>query len=420
MSTKIFSKDFLSQPSIYLMQNYLLYVIAFLLPVFPRLLPTFIVLFGILSIVNIFKGYNKAELGEISVLLIILYVMHVFGMLYTENVNRGMFDLEVKLSLIAIPISFIGFRFLTTTAFTNILKLFALGTIMNGLICLFYATYNYFFTTPLPGHYPYYFFFSGYFSTLVHPNYFALYANFSLVVISYLEWPIFVNGSRGNKVKSALIAIFLTAFVIFSGSKIGLIMWLVMVFGITILLLKEVKQKWMPIMAMVILLSIVIGFIQSAPTARDRFFSLVRVAQRGTLDSKAEDSTSARLLVYKAGLNLVLHQDWYGQGTGDFQDALDLEYERSEYEYPRTKHLNGHNLFIQTWIALGVPGVLMIIGLFTLMFSLAFKVQDNLFLGFSAGFLIISLTESTLNVQAGVVFFAFFAVIFSRRLKVST
>tara|TARA_B110000046_G_C13026363_1_gene414334 strand:+ start:6314 stop:7576 length:1263 start_codon:yes stop_codon:yes gene_type:complete len=419
MNNILRTSDLLSQPRIYLYQNYFLYVIALLLPVFPKLLPFFIVLFGLLSIVNIIKGYNKAELGEVSILLIILYVLHVFGMFTTENVDRGLFDLEVKLSLLAIPLSFIGFRFLTTTAFNNILKLFMLGTISNGLICLVYATYNYFFSDLLPGRHAYYFFFSGYFSTLVHPNYFALYANFSLVILSYLEWPIFVKGSWQNRIRSAVIAVFFTALVVFSGSKIGLIMWLVIAFGITVLLLREVRHKWVPIITMVLLLSLVVGFIQSAPTARERFFSLVRVAQRDALDKKADDSTSARLLVYKAGLNLVINQDWIGQGTGDFQDALDAEYERLGYEYPLSKHLNAHNLFVQTWIALGVPGFLMIIGLFTLMFSLAFKVRDNLFLGFSGVFLIISLTESTFNVQTGVVFFAFFAVLFSRRLKVS-
>ena len=375
-----------------------------------------ILLFGLLSIYNIIKGYNKPEFGEIGVLMIFIYVLHLIGMLYTDDLERGLFDLEVKLSLLAFPLSFIGFRFLSTTSFTNILKVFLYGVVLNGVICLLYATYNYFYTPPDPGHYPYYFFFSGYFSALIHPNYFALYANFSMLIICYLDWPLFKSNRMVN-LRTFVLMLFLTLVIVLSGSKIGLIMWLVIAMGITVFMLKEVKHKWIPIISMVVLISIVVGFIQSAPTARERFFTLLRVAQKDQIDPRATDSTAARALVYKSGIDLVLSQSWYGQGTGDFQEALDQQYRSNGYSFPEKRHFNAHNLFIQTWIALGVPGLLSIIGIFILMFSLAFKTSDRFFLGFTSAFLIISLTESTFNVQAGVVFFSFYAILFSRRLK---
>ena len=104
-----------------------------------------------------------------------------------------------------------------------------------------------------------------------------------------------------------------------------------------------------------------------------------------------------------------------GMGTGDFQDELDKIYEERGYKFAHARHLNTHNQFLQSWIALGIPGVTLILGIFIVMFQQALKNRDWLYVGFTTIFLVISLTESSLYMQAGVVYFSFFAVLFARK-----
>ena len=96
----------LNAQSILKFQNWSLMAISFCIPLVPKLVPVLLFIFASLSITALIKGYRRVEITEVGILLIGLYVLHVIGMLFTENVDRGLFDLEVKLSLLALPISF--------------------------------------------------------------------------------------------------------------------------------------------------------------------------------------------------------------------------------------------------------------------------------------------------------------------------
>ena len=127
---------------IFLYQNYLLYGIAFFFPLIPKLVPLLIVSFGILSVFAIAKGYSRAEMSEVSVLLVIFFLLHILGMFYTENTTRGWFNLEVKLSLLAFPLAFVGFRFITTTNFERTLRFFLWGTMIASAFCILQSSYK--------------------------------------------------------------------------------------------------------------------------------------------------------------------------------------------------------------------------------------------------------------------------------------
>lgn len=250
---------------------------------------------------------------------------------------------------------------------------------------------------------------------MLHPSYLALYLIFSMLILAYLEWPLVKRSQPWRTVLNIALMIFLSVCVMLCGSKIGFIMWVVIALMLTILLVREARRKWMPIIGLVLVCSILGGVFQAAPALNMRILNVLRVAQESKVSPEAAESTAVRLLVYVSSWEIVSEQPWYGQGTGDFQDKLDAVYTEKGYIKAKERHFNAHNLFLQSWVSLGIPGLIMIIGIFIVMFQQAFKSREWIYIGFTTLFFLISMTESSLNVQAGVVFFAFFTVLFARR-----
>lgn len=398
------------QHRIFLYQNYLLYAIAFLLPVTPKIVPLLIVVFGLLSFYAIFKKYSRAHLSEVSILLALLFLLHVVGMFYTSNTNRGLFDLEVKLSLIVFPLVFIGFKFVNTTNFKTTLRMFLFGSVAAAVICLGQSSYEYFINDM-----PYYYFLTSRFSVIIHQSYFAMYLIFSMLILAYLAWDQLKENGWKNRILNLLLMLFLSLCVILTGSKTGFIIWVIVVFGMVAFLVKEMTHKWIPILGLMVLTSLVGVIFREAPLLQSRIVNVLQITQNEEVNPLATESTEVRYLVYSSAWDIINSQPWYGMGTGDFQDELDKIYEERGYKFAHARHLNTHNQFLQSWIALGIPGVTLILGIFIVMFQQALKNRDWLYVGFTTIFLVISLTESSLYMQAGVVYFSFFAVLFARK-----
>ena len=86
-------------------------LLAFFLPVFPRLLPLLILIMitnwlisgeYLTTIPQLFK--ERWRILTFSFAL--LYVLYLLGMLYSSNYTYGRFDLEVKFSLLIFPVIF--------------------------------------------------------------------------------------------------------------------------------------------------------------------------------------------------------------------------------------------------------------------------------------------------------------------------
>jgi O-antigen ligase len=74
--------------------------------------------------------------------------------------------------------------------------------------------------------------------------------------------------------------------------------------------------------------------------------------------------------------------------------------------------LNAHNQYLQTYIALGIPGILLLMILLAFPGWIAFRRIHFVYFCFLAVFAFNILVESMLEVQAGVIYYAFFNALF--------
>jgi hypothetical protein len=122
-------------------------------------------------------------------------------------------------------------------------------------------------------------------------------------------------------------------------------------------------------------------------------------------------STHMRLVTWEASLSVLLDNP-FGTGTGDTQQALNKIYLQNSEEHPAKKNLNAHNQFLQVGEELGWQGMLaLLICLFALWQAYAGDTAIRLFGLVSA---LNFLFESMLEAQAGIVFFSFWVLIYSK------
>jgi O-antigen ligase len=104
------------------------------------------------------------------------------------------------------------------------------------------------------------------------------------------------------------------------------------------------------------------------------------------------------------GQNLIL-----GTGTGDIQDELNEEFRSTGNMKLAEVNTNTHNQFLEILIEHGLIGLIIFLSMILMMFYIAYKRRNTLYLMFLLLVSISFLFETMLNRLAGVTFFSLFS-----------
>jgi O-antigen ligase len=325
-----------------------------------------------------------------------LYVLYGIGLIYTENLKSGWFEMEQKLSMLIFPLLFF------TTAIDQIsvkkmLRGFVLGCALAALICLIKSCYNYYLTGEKEV------FLYAKLSLFMHVSYFAMYLCFAVVILLFNDQIV-----KGRLTKMLLLLFFGVTIILLS-SKSGVIS-LALILVIKIIHDVVVNKQYFKatIATLLILFTASMSYILF-PKTFDRFKEM-KLSISG--NSKELDSTTGRVHVWKHAVSLIAKHPIAGVGTGDVKDELKKRYKAQNEQLLIEKELNAHNQFLQTGIALGIPGAIFLLGL--LLIVAIQTIRNELLVG---SFLLLLtvinfLFESMLETQSGVVFIYFFMMLF--------
>ena len=121
------------------------------------------------------KDHNKAPL----IAIVLFYILHAFALLYTENLQEGFFNLEIKISLFIFPLIFYTSSFsVKQTGF--FIASFVIGSVLCCMICLGHAAYLTLITRKNS-------FFYQDLSWFQHPSYLSMYLTFCSVALFQLK-----------------------------------------------------------------------------------------------------------------------------------------------------------------------------------------------------------------------------------------
>jgi len=372
----------------------LILFIAFALPLNKAIIPLLIVL---LILVWILEGNFKLKTKNYKSIFffgsIFLYLTHLFGMLYTQNIKSGNFDLEQKLSLLIFPLIFFGDFFYDESYLKRVFRSFVVGCLFGCLLCFINASIHYYFSNSVDSY------FYVQFSCIMHPSYYSLYLAFAACIV------LFDNTVLRKTFYKIPITLFFLLCIILLSSKGGFIS-IFIVFILKFIHVLFVKKKYLKsiitLLIFVVTIAIVIfGFPKSVQRIRDMF---------NTFKSKetALNTTSTRLVIWKHSFMIIKNKPILGVGTGDANDELLKTYVgKNEIELKERK-FNAHNQFLQTSISLGILGLLALILPFIILFYKSIINQSLINLSFVILVLTNFLFEAMLETQAGVIFISFF------------
>ncbi len=319
------------------------------------------------------------------------------GLIYSINLKYGLFDLEVKLSLLLFPLVFFVSKIEMKKVADNILNSFIDGCFVASILSLISAAIQYYLYSDINS------FFYGELALYGHSSYMAIFLCFSSALI-YIK-----NIKQGNKISFPKKDLFLLALfsliIFFLVSKTGIISILLIHFAFIGYLIIKNKLYLKGTVALVLISTLLFAGYKAFPEVNNRFNELFT-----TVFSESEElnsTSSIRTEIWKTSVKILV-QHPFGVGTGDVKDVLVEYYMNSGLDYAAEKELNAHNQFLQIALATGILGLLVLLLMIFYPLYYAIKNTHIIYIVFLGLIIINFLTEAMLETLAGVVFFAFF------------
>ena len=376
-------------------------IILILLVTYQKFIPIVILIWAAVSIGAIIQCKSKPRFNAGFVLMISLYVMYLVGIFWTENMEFAYSDLQVKLGLLLVPALFFFLKY-DKQQLRMMFYGFFLGLLFSFIFSVVTSAVNYA-SSGLLSEFMFYLL-----SKSVHPTYLAFYTNIAITVLlvdfTTKRLALF------SKDRSYLLLIVL--FSIFSFillSRLGIVTTLLL--NSVLIVYWLISRRWLHASIVLIFVAIVpLIMIKSSIWARERLWDELKTEQVEA-GRQIISLTTLRMEIWHDALTVYKKSPLLGFGTGDVQDEMIRQYNEDGFNQALEENLNPHNQFLQTGIALGVLGMLLVLAILT--FSLS-RLKRQFY--FSGLFGIISfmffMTESVLETQAGVVGFAFFYCLF--------
>ncbi len=349
------------------------------------------------------KGMG-AKNGKAILIFSGIFLFHILAMAYTSDRSEGLTDLEHKISIFLFPLLFGLVQPFSKIQYRRILIGFCVGVFV-GIGVSFFTSYSAY----IAEDYDVLLFYTSNFSPYHHPSYFALYINLAVVILGVQLY----KSENKKHIALYLIGMLVLALtLIFPASKMGFINFVVAIIFLLFTAWRMGKLKSKKSLFVVLIFLAFLTFLKVDPVASNRVAQSVEVnTGMATEAPKETESNAARRIVWQIAVEEALENP-FGVGTGDVGDHMDEAYREKGFFDIAESSLNPHNSFLQIAVAQGIIAMLWFI--YSLIFPMRKIIREKQWV---YGFFIISifinfLVESMLETQSGVIFFAFFNVIF--------
>jgi len=379
-------------------------LIAFLIPGHIFFTPICIVAFILLWLLegNLGQKVKVWYKNKYALLFSGFYILYLLWLFRTPDLQSGIFNIQVKLSLGIFPFLFASEGETSPERQRLFMWSFISGCLFNGVICLSYAVWKY-----LTLHV--YEFTYSQLSLFLHPSYFTMYIDMALLFIFHMVTTEKMNIKKTEKTGLLIVALFLLFLVMLLQSKAGWACTILLILAILIRLFMDKTYRKFAIIVFAGAIAIAgITYFTMITKERSRLNVAQTLFATGRMDSTSAESTQARYYIWKAAKQVIIQQPIIGYGTGQAWKKLQEQYATDKFTGPAKKMLNAHNQYLQCAIDMGIIGLLYM--LVCLFLPLIKAIRERRFTyGVLLGILIINmLVESMLEQQAGTMFYGIF------------
>ena len=333
--------------------------------------------------------------------------------------------LERYTALIALPVAFIRIK-PNTSERKDLLMAMVYGVLIVIVICLSYAVYRNFYHSWNPftlsnSFHQYYrddwiakwifvdFFLHQEFSGILrlHPTYLGLYVIMAAQIL--LQFLVEVKSIR-IKLNLAFAIVFLSIIQILLLSRIGIILHFT---SIIVFILVHQKNKLLTSVAIVIL---VVGALVSSSMVRQRVVNqltdvknYILIPSDNLISPDKLNGINLRILNWHIAYQAIDANPMIGSGPQHIEAKLSKT--ATALNYP-ILFVNSHNQYLDEWLGKGLPGLLMLLIFFFLIFKVGIRQKNYLLLLFAVIFMANCCIESMFSREKGILALAFFCCMF--------
>lgn len=385
------------------------FAIGFVL--FPKFAPLFFILLITVVLSGIIKKEVSFQLNVISSLFLLFYFCYLIGIIFTRDINAGVFELEKKLSFVIFPL-LLSLKFKKIWSINVAYMGFILATFLVTLYGIIMALSAW--LGAGGGNWVY---FSSAISPIHHPSYLAAYLTIS-TAFAFIGWreklPFF----------SLYWIIPFTIFVIvihgFLQSLSGTLFLLIAIFTSLLIWLRNKFRR--PIFYTIIILMPIIGFIviNSIPSIqndwKDATSNVIEYSKnpKSFVENREQtlSSSSVRIILWTAAFQ-IFYKHPFGVGTGNMDEFMEKELIILKQKELTKQNFNPHNQFLQTAVEIGFFGLLVFFAILFSSIYFGLKYKNYLLIIISSNLLFNSLFESMLQRQSGIIFYCFWLCLLS-------
>jgi len=346
----------------------------------------------VVSIPTLMKQQLRWNAG--AVILIAWFLLKLLGCIQVENLELGFRAVFLKIPFLLLPLILLSLSLSRKEIFDQ-LKLFILGAVIASLTAILYGLFRTFYF----GSFEYMVY--SELSPFLDPSYLGLYLNFAFYLVVYR-----LQKEDFNRKLWLFYLVVFSLTIILLLSRNAMIILGLNLFYLSYVLLK--KRQWALFLSKYALLFSIAFIVLQNERVVLRVKSAVNYFDSEST-AQNERSFNTRIEVWKNTVELISENKLIGVGTGVEREELAELYERDGFQKAKESGYNTHNQLLQTVLAHGAFGALLILLVFVVPFLSKTQILQAEFL---LPFLIICFvsffTESILERQAGVFFFACF------------
>ena len=362
--------------------------------------------------------------NPVASILIIFALFYGFSALIKPAESEGLLEalrtLESKTAFIIFPLTLTGIKLLSSWRIKQLFKVYVITIIVATGLCLLIALFESFrtgsiyYTNPVNGVIENNFTYHRLSSFIgIHAIYLATYTSlaFYIVLIRLLRKK---DGVKKKMLEFILLIYFALVILLLKSITISISFMLILGIFSVYYLVRIVKLSKLKLIILVFVSSsLVVLFSAMIIYKTDVKESLLEYDMQDNPPRGNWNALNLRLAKWDVAAQIISNHWVLGVGPGNLEETLDIYYEQNSFKFALLHHFNPHNQFFNTFIVTGIIGFIILILLFWSLFKIAFAKNDLIMLMFLGTFLLFSLSESTLVVNKGIVYFGFLCCIFS-------
>ncbi len=345
--------------------------------------------------VKLSHSFKDKKKIYIFFLICLFYFLHISGLLYTENITKGMADIQLKIIFVLFPIVMAGLNEVYRKKPHHILLSFLSGTLTISLIVLVVASIKGISLLSVNIQRLHF----------VHHTYFSMYINFSVILSFYFFEKHIIIKPRGIWF---IISVFFGMIVFLLQSRAGIILYALIIISWLIYKARKLKcPKLLSQSIIIIILGMSIFFISK----NKRFEPIQNMISNNLYNQQKIIKTEKipiRIKIWNSSLNVIRNNWLIGVGTGDIKKELNKIYKSKRYWICYTNHFNTHNQFLATFIKIGIIGLILLTLILFIPIYYSIKEKHYLLLSFVLAVIFYWLIESMLCRLSGIAFFVLF------------